>query len=275
MTSAPLKKLNDGTQIPQLGFGVFKMDNETAYRSTLKALEAGYTHIDTATAYQNEEGVGRAIAESGMKREDIFVTTKLWNDDQGNGKARAAINASLEKLGLDHVDLYLIHWPCPKTNMYVETWERLIDFRSEGLSTSIGVCNFLPDHLDRIVDETGIIPSINQIELHPTFQPDDLLNHCSDLGITVESWGPLGQSEDLKNDKIKAIAKDTGATEAQVIIRWHLNRGFVTIPKSAHTERIMGNFAALDVKLTTDQMETIDGLNTGERLGGDPAEIEQ
>ncbi len=274
MTSAPLKKLNDDTQIPQLGLGVFKMDDDEAHRATLAAFEAGYRHVDTAAIYRNEEGVGRAIAESGLARDEIYVTTKLWNKAQGRDNARTGISRSLEKLGLDHVDLYLIHWPCPATGLYVESWEQLIDFRSEGLTRSIGVSNFLPEHLDTIRDETGITPAVNQIELHPTFQPDDLLNHCSDLGIVVESWSPLGQASDLEHPEILAIAEATGATPAQVIIRWHINRGFVTIPKSSTPERIVANFAALDVVLNSDQMEAIDGVSAGNRLGPDPARME-
>ena len=179
-----------------------------------------------------------------------------------------AISRSLEKLGLDQVDLYLIHWPCPATGLYVETWEQLIDFRSEGLTRSIGVSNFLPEHLDALLDETGITPSVNQIELHPTFQPDDLINHCSDLGIAVTSWSPLGASADLEHPEILDIAKATGATPAQVIIRWHLKRGFVVIPKSTNPERIQANFAALDVELDSDQMGTIDALSAGNRSPG-------
>ncbi len=274
MTSAPMKKLNDGTQIPQLGLGVFKMDDDEAHRATLAAFEAGYRHVDTAAIYRNEVGVGRAIAESGLTREEIFVTTKLWNKAQGRDNSRVGISRSLEKLGLDHVDLYLIHWPCPATGLFVETWEQLIDFRSEGLSRSIGVSNFLPEHLDTIVDETGIIPAVDQIELHPTFQPDDLLNHCSDLGIAITSYSPLGAAADLEHPEIVAIAEATGATPAQVIIRWHLGRGFVVIPKSTKPERIAANFAALDIALDSDQMETIDGVSADNRLSGDPATVE-
>lgn len=274
MTSAPMMALNDGTQIPQLGLGVFQMDNDTAHRATLAAFEAGYRHVDTAAIYRNEIGVGRAIAESGLSRDDIFVTTKLWNKAQGRENSRVGISRSLEKLGLDHVDLYLIHWPCPAAGKYVETWEQMIDFRSEGLTRSIGVSNFLSEHLDTVVDETGITPSVNQIELHPTFQPDDLLHHCFDLGIVVESHSTLGQAADLEHPAIFAIAHDTGATPAQVIIGWHLKRGFVAIPKSATPERIQSNFGALDVVLDSEQMETIDGLHTGNRVSGDPATVE-
>ena len=274
MTSAPLKQLNDGTQIPQLGLGVFQLDDDEAHRSTLAAFEAGYRHVDTAAIYRNEVGVGRAIAESGLSRDEIYVTTKLWNKAQGRENSRVGISRSLEKLGLDHVDLYLIHWPCPSTGLYVETWEQLIDFRSEGLVRSIGVSNFLPEHLDNIVDETGITPAVNQIELHPTFQQNDLINHSLDMGVVIESYSPLGSSADLTHPQIAAIADATGATPAQVIIRWHLNRGFVAIPKSANPERVRSNFQALDIALDSGQMETIDGLHSDNRVGGDPATVE-
>ena len=274
MTSAPPITLNDGKSIPQLGLGVWQMTDDEATAAVSHALEAGYRHVDTAAIYRNEVGVGRAIAASSLPRDEIFVTTKLWNKTQGRDLARSGLERSLEKLGLDHVDLYLIHWPCPALGKYVETWEQLIDFRSEGLVRSIGVCNFLPEHLDTIVDETGITPVVNQIELHPTFQPDDLINHCSDLRITVESWSPLGRAADLEHPVITRIAERLGATPAQVIIRWHLDRGFVVIPKSKTPARIESNFAALDVKLSAEDRAAIDALSAGNRIGPDPATLE-
>ena len=274
MTSAPPITLNDGKSIPQLGLGVWQMTDDEATAAVSHALEAGYRHVDTAAIYRNEVGVGRAIAASSLPRDEIFVTTKLWNKDQGRDLARPGLEQSLEKLGLDHVDLYLIHWPCPARGTYVETWEQLIDFRSEGLVRSIGVCNFLPEHLDTIVDETGITPVVDQIELHPTFQPDDLINHCSDLRITVESWSPLGRAADLEHPVIARIAERLGVTPAQVIIRWHLDRGFVVIPKSKTTARIESNFAALGMKLSAEDRAAIDALSAGNRIGPDPATLE-
>ena len=271
MTSAPLIELNDGNSIPQLGLGVWQLTDEEATAAVSDALETGYRHIDTAAIYRNETGVGRAIAASALPRDEIFVTTKLWNKAQGRDLARSGLERSLEKLGLDHVDLYLIHWPCPAQDKYVETWEQLIDFRSEGLARSIGVCNFLPGHLDAIVDETGITPAIDQIELHPTFQPDDLINHCADLGGAVESWSPLGQAADLADPVITGIAGRLGATPAQVVIRWHLDRGFIVIPRSKNPERIASNFGALDVQLSAEDRAAIDALNASNRLGPDPA----
>ena len=271
MTSAPLIELNDGNSIPQLGLGVWQLTDEEATAAVSDALETGYRHIDTAAIYRNETGVGRAIAASALPRDEIFVTTKLWNKAQGRDLARSGLERSLEKLGLDHVDLYLIHWPCPAQDKYVETWEQLIDFRSEGLARSIGVCNFLPGHLDAIVDETGITPAIDQIELHPAFQPDDLINHCADLGVAVESWSPLGQAADLADPVITGIAGRLGATPAQVVIRWHLDRGFIVIPRSKNPERIASNFGALDVRLSSEDRAAIDALNASNRLGPDPA----
>ena len=271
MTSAPLIELNDGNSIPQLGLGVWQLTDEEATAAVSDALETGYRHIDTAAIYRNETGVGRAIAASALPRDEIFVATKLWNKAQGRDLARSGLERSLEKLGLDHVDLYLIHWPCPAQDKYVETWEQLIDFRSEGLARSIGVCNFLPGHLDAIVDETGITPAIDQIELHPTFQPDDLINHCADLGVAVESWSPLGQAADLADPVITGIAGRLGATPAQVVIRWHLDRGFIVIPRSKNPERIASNFGALDVQLSAEDRAAIDALNASNRLGPDPA----
>ena len=271
MTSTPLIELNDGNPIPQLGLGVWQLTDEEATAAVSDALETGYRHIDTAAIYRNETGVGRAIAASALPRDEIFVTTKLWNKAQGRDLARSGLERSLEKLGLDHVDLYLIHWPCPAQDKYVETWEQLIDFRSEGLARSIGVCNFLPGHLDAIVDETGITPAIDQIELHPTFQPDDLINHCADLGVAVESWSPLGQAADLADPVITGIAGRLGATPAQVVIRWHLDRGFIVIPRSKNPERIASNFGALDVRLSSEDRAAIDALNASNRLGPDPA----
>ena len=271
MTSTPLIELNDGNPIPQLGLGVWQLTDEEATAAVSDALETGYRHIDTAAIYRNETGVGRAIAASALPRDEIFVTTKLWNKAQGRDLARSGLERSLEKLGLDHVDLYLIHWPCPAQDKYVETWEQLIDFRSEGLARSIGVCNFLPGHLDAIVDETGITPAIDQIERHPTFQPDDLINHCADLGVAVESWSPLGQAADLADPVITGIAERLRATPAQVVIRWHLDRGFIVIPRSKNPERIASNFGALDVQLSAEDRAAIDALNASNRLGPDPA----
>lgn len=251
--------------------GVWQMSDDETTASVLTALELGYRHIDTAAIYGNEAGVGRAIAECGIPREEIYVTTKLWNDAHQRPASQQAIEESLEKLGLSYVDLYLIHWPVPSKGEYVQAWESLIDFRSAGLATSIGTCNFLAPHLDDLIDETGIVPAVNQIELHPTLQPNDLINHTTDLGIAIESWSPLGRSADLDHPVIERIAAEIGATTAQVILRWHLDRGFIVIPKSKTPSRIESNLASIDVTLTAAQREAIDSLAGDNRVGPDPA----
>ncbi|MFV0429173.1 MAG: aldo/keto reductase [Arachnia sp.] len=274
MPLAPTVALNDAHTIPQLGLGVWQMSDDQAQRAVVAAAQAGYRHIDTAAIYRNEAGVGRGIAETGLAREELFITTKLWNAEHRRDDAHRALATSLELLGLDYVDLYLIHWPAPTQNRFVEAWEALIDLRSAGLARSIGVSNFTADHLNTIVDETGVRPAVNQIELHPTFQAHDLINQTTDLGIVVESWSPLGQAKDLDNPTIASIAADLGVTPAQVIIRWHLDRGFVVIPKSADPGRIRANFDVFSFALTSAQREAIDSLDTGERLGGDPDEVD-
>ncbi|HMR49922.1 MAG TPA: aldo/keto reductase [Arachnia sp.] len=274
MSAVPRITLNDGHEIPQIGLGLWKVSDDEAEAIVLNALEAGYRHLDDATLYGNEAGVGRAIAASGIPREEIFVTTKLWPDSLRRTAARAAIETSLEKLGLDHVDLYLIHWPAPMRGQeYVDAWGSLIDFRSEGLATSIGVSNFLPEHLDAIIDDTGIVPVVNQIELHPTFQPHDLISQCADLGIAIEAWSPLGHRRDLAHPDVVAIAAEHGVSPAQVILRWHLDRGFVALPKSVSPERQRQNLDLFGFRLTPAQRAAIDAANTGVRLGADPLKV--
>lgn len=271
MSDVPGITLNDGHSIPQLGLGLWKVSDDEAEATVLSALELGYRHLDDAALYGNEAGVGRAIATSGVPREELFVTTKLWSDSLRRDAARAAIELSLEKLGLDYVDLYLIHWPAPERGPeYVDAWGSLIDFRSEGLARSIGVSNFLPEHLDAIIDDTGIAPVVNQIELHPTFQPHDLISHCADLGIAVEAWSPLGQSQDLAHPDVVEIAEQHGVSPAQVILRWHLDRGFIPLPKSVHPERQRQNLDVFGFQLTPAQRAAIDAADTGTRMGPDP-----
>ena len=264
--------------LPAIGFGTYTLKGEAGADAVASAVERGYRLIDSAFNYENEGAVGKGVREglkrAGIDRDELIVTSKLPGRRHAKDEARVTIEESLLRTGLDRLDLYLIHWPNPSVDRYVEAWEALLEARERGLVREVGVCNFLPEHLDTIVDETGITPSVNQIELHPTFQPNDLLNHCSDMGIVVESYSPLGQSADLEHRDVVAIAEATGATPAQVIIRWHLNRGFVVIPKSSNPERIQSNFDALDVALSTEQMETIDGLETGNRISGDPATVE-
>ncbi|MXO64969.1 aldo/keto reductase [Altericroceibacterium endophyticum] len=264
----PLLELNDGRSMPQLGYGTYQIDDDAVGQSIAHAIETGYRLVDTASFYENESGVGRALAD----RSDIWVTTKLVNDDQGREAARAALQASLEKLRRDAVDLYLIHWPCPAQDKYVESWQTLIDMKAEGLIKSIGVSNFLPEHLDRIVQETGVVPAVNQIELHPGFQQRDVQAANKALNIVTQSWSPLGQGGGMDNPTIAAIADETGQPASAVVLRWHIQHGLAPIPKSASAEHIKANFAALSFKLDDDQMERIDALDDPEgRLGLDPA----
>ncbi|MEW1834857.1 aldo/keto reductase [Microbacterium sp. NPDC079995] len=270
--TVPTLTLNDGHTIPQLGFGVFQVDPAEAERIVSVALEAGYRHIDTAAVYGNEEGVGRAIASSGVPRDELFITTKLWNSEQGRDTSRPAIEASLEKLGLDHVDLYLIHWPRPDKDRYVETWQELEKFRSEGLTRSIGVSNFHQPHLQRLFDETETVPAVNQIELHPAFAQRELREFQEPKGIHTESWGPLGQGKyDLFGEKAVADAAEAhGVSPAQVVIRWHLQEGLIVFPKSSTPERIRSNFDVFGFELTSAEVDAINALDRGQRVGADP-----
>ncbi|SFR99632.1 2,5-diketo-D-gluconate reductase A [Agrococcus baldri] len=273
--SIPALELNDGRSIPQLGFGVFKVDPAETERIVTDALEAGYRHIDTAAIYGNEEGVGRAIAASGIAREELFVTTKLWNDRRGAADTRAAMGESLEKLGLSHVDLYLIHWPTPAAGSPVETWETLAALRDEGLATSIGVSNFDERFLPAIL-ETGIVPAVDQIELHPQFQQRAATALAAEHRIAIEAWGPLGQGKvDYSGGPIGEIAERLGVSWAQVVIAWHLASGRIVFPKSNRRERMDENLAAASVQLTADDVAAIDALDQGAagRVSADPAEV--
>lgn len=264
--------LNDGHTIPQLGFGVFKVDPGETERIVSDALEAGYRHIDTAAVYRNEEGVGRAIAASGIPRDELFVTTKLWNSEQGTDSARAALATSLETLGLDHVDLYLIHWPRPDLDRYVASWQTLEELRGEGLTRSIGVSNFHRAHLERLLAETDTVPAVNQIELHPAFAQRELRAFGEGHGIRTEAWGPLGQGKyDLFGERaVQDAAAAHGATPAQVVIRWHLQHGIIVFPKSSTRERIAENIDVFGFELTADEVAAIDALDRGLRVGADP-----
>ncbi|GEK79621.1 aldo/keto reductase [Agrococcus baldri] len=273
--SIPDLTLNDGRSIPQLGFGVFKVDPAETERIVTDALEAGYRHIDTAAVYRNEEGVGRAIAASGIPRDELFVTTKLWNDRRGADDTRAAMGESLEKLGLSHVDLYLIHWPTPAAGSPVETWETLAALRDEGLATSIGVSNFDERYLPEIL-ATGIIPAVDQIELHPQFQQRPAVSLAAEHDIKIEAWGPLGQGKvDYSGGAIGEIAERLGVSWAQVVIAWHLASGRIVFPKSNRRERMEENLAGAAVQLTAADVAAIDALDTGAagRVASDPAEV--
>ena len=270
----PSLELAGGRSIPQLGYGVFKVEDDVAADVTLQALEAGYRHLDTAKVYGNEEGVGRAIREAGVPREELFVTTKLWNDAQGFDDAIAACEASLERLGLDYVDLYLVHWAVPSQGQYVEAWKALIELQKRGLVRTIGVSNYPAPQLTEIIEATGVVPAIHQIELHPYFQQRELREIHAQHGILTESWGPLGQgkSDLLENAVITGIATAHAATPAQVVLAWHLAHGIVTIPKSVTPSRIVENLAAAELELTADDVAAIDELDRSDGRGGaDPA----
>ncbi len=271
MTDQSFITLNDGKTIPQVGLGVWQTPNEDAAPAVKAALEAGYRHIDTAAVYENEEGVGEGIRGSGIPRREVFVTTKLWNNDQGYDQALKAFDASLKRLGTDYVDLYLIHWPSAHRGLFVETWKALVKLREEGRAKSIGVSNFYPDHIDRIVAETGVVPAINQIELHPDFQQRESRAFHEKHQIATQSWSPLGQGKLLNHPEIGKIAERLGRTPAQVIIRWHIDTGLVVIPKSVTPSRIVENFKVFDFKLAAEDLDVIGKLdNTDARIGPDP-----
>jgi diketogulonate reductase-like aldo/keto reductase len=268
--TVPQVSLRDGEQIPQLGFGVFQVPPEDTAEVTTRAFEAGYRHIDTAKAYQNEAQVGQAFRASGLDRDDVFITTKCFNDDHGFEQAKDACRASLDRLELDFVDLYLIHWPVPSQDKYVETWKAFIELQEQGLVRSIGVSNFQPAHLHRIIDETGVTPVVNQIELHPRFQQAGLRREHEDLGIATEAWSPLAQGDVLDDPVIERLAEAHDKTPGQVTLRWHIQLGNIVFPKSVTPERIEENFDIFDFHLTDDDMAEIKELDAGERIGPDP-----
>jgi diketogulonate reductase-like aldo/keto reductase len=270
VTDQPHLDLLDGREIPQLGFGVFQVPPEDTAEVVARALRTGYRSIDTAAAYRNEAGVGEAVRASGLDRDEVFVTTKVWNNSHGREEARGAFEKSLGRLGFDEVDLYLIHWPAPMNDRYVDTWETLVELQSEGRARSIGVSNFGADHLQRIIDATGVVPVANQIELHPAFQQGVLRAFHAQHGILTEAWSPLAQGAVLDDPVITDLASAHGKTPAQVVLRWHLQLGNVVIPKSVTPERIEANFDVFDFELDDEAMGRIEGLDTGKRIGPDP-----
>lgn len=266
-----LVTLNDGRMMPQLGLGVWRTPQEVAAEVVKTALEAGYRSVDTAAAYGNERGVGEGLRAAGVARDDIFLTTKLWNDNQGFDATLTAFDKSLGRLGLEAIDLYLIHWPAPKKDLYVESWKALVRLKEEGRAKSIGVSNFQPEHLQRIIDETGVVPAVNQVELHPSFQQRALREFHAKHGIHTESWSPLGQGKQLEDPVVVEIAAKHGRTPAQVVIRWHLESGLIVIPKSVTPSRIVENSKVFDFKLDAGDMEMLAGLDTAAgRIGPDP-----
>lgn len=270
-TSIPVVTLHDGVEIPQLGFGVFQVPPDDTQQVVEEALEVGYRHIDTAAAYRNERGVGAAIAASGIPRDEIFVTTKLWNSQQGYESTLGAFEKSLHRLELDRLDLYLIHWPVPTEDRFLDTWRAFERVRDEGRTRSIGVSNFRIEDLERLEREAETLPTVNQVELHPHLQQAELRAWHLEHGIATEAWSPLAQGDLLINETIASVTARHDRTPAQVILRWHLQLGNVVIPKSITPTRIRENFELVDFELSDDDMTEIAALDVGQRIGPDPA----
>jgi 2,5-diketo-D-gluconate reductase A len=268
-STVPGLVLNNSVTIPQLGFGVFQVPPAETQKAVEDAFEAGYRHIDTAAAYQNESGVGAAIKASGISREELFITTKLRNGEQG--QAAAAFDNSRRELGLDVIDLYLIHWPVPSQGLFVDAWKALEKIHADGAARAIGVSNFLPEHLDTLLASADVVPAVNQIELHPTFQQAGLAAKSRSHGIAVEAYSPLGQGADLGSATVTELAEKHGATPAQIVLAWHLGTGNIVIPKSVHPERIRQNLAAGSLQLTPEELAAVSALDGGARIGADPA----
>jgi 2,5-diketo-D-gluconate reductase A len=262
--------LNDGNSMPRLGFGVWRISNADAAAVTRTAVSMGYRSVDTAALYKNEAGVGKGVRECGVAREDLFVTTKLWNTRHGYDEAFKAFDESMERLGLDYVDLYLIHWPVAGSAKYVDAWKAFIKLRESGRVKSIGVSNFMQEHIERIVGETGVEPVLDQIELHPLCQQADLTGYLEKRGICVEAWSPLGKGKSVDLPEIAAIAGKYGKSPAQTILRWHIQRGRIVIPKSADPGRLRENFELFDFALSDSDMAAMDKLNREERMDMDP-----
>jgi 2,5-diketo-D-gluconate reductase A len=269
----PSLELNDGNHIPQLGFGVFQVDPGDTADAVLHALRTGYRLVDTAAMYGNEAQVAQAIARSELDRGAIFITTKVWNDDHGRDRTLRAFEGSLERLGSEWIDLYLIHWPAPSQGRYVETWEAMCELRDDGRARSIGVSNFLPEHIERIVDATGVVPAVNQVELHPHLQQRELRAFHREHQIVTESWSPLGRGALLDDPVVTDIATQVGRTPAQVLLRWNVQLGCAVIPRSVRPQRIEENARIFDFELDDRQMEAIERLDRQQRIGPDPAQF--
>ena len=271
--SIPTITLNNGIEMPQLGFGVFQVPDDETTAAVAEALRVGYRSIDTAAVYGNEAGVGRAIAESGIDRSDLFITSKVWNSDQGFDATLRAYDKALEKLGLEQLDLYLIHWPTPERDLYLDTWRALERIHAEGRVRAIGVSNFQPAHLDRLVAASEVVPAVNQVELHPALQNRDVIAANARHGIATEAWSPLAQGAVLRDPAVVAIAEAHGVSAAQAVLRWHLQQGRIVIPKSVTPARIAENFDVFGFELTADELDAIDALERDGRTGPHPDEF--
>lgn len=269
-TAIPNITLNNGVEMPQVGFGVFQVPNEETTAAVAEALKAGYRSIDTAAIYGNEEGVGKALAESGIAREELFITSKLWIADLGYEETLKAFDESLQRLGLDYLDLYLIHWPAPAKELYVDSWKALEKLYADKKIRAIGVSNFQPAHLEKLIEASSIVPVINQVELHPALQNREVIAANTKHGIVTEAWSPLAQGAMLTDETILAIAEAHKVTAAQVILRWHLQEGRVIIPKSVTPSRIAANLDVFGFELTSDELASIDALDRDGRTGPHP-----
>lgn len=266
--------LNNGVRMPQLGFGVWQVEDNQATAAVSKAIEVGYRSIDTAMIYKNEVGVGKAIKESGIPRDELFITTKVWNTDQGFDNTLRAFDESLERLGLDYVDLYLIHWPTPQFDEYIDTYKALEKLYNDGRVKAIGVCNFEIEHLERLLKECNVVPVLNQVECHPYLQQNELKEFCAKHNIYVEAWSPLEQGGEVLKDKVvMKIAETHSKSPAQVVLRWHLQNNTIVIPKSVTPSRIEENFNVFDFELTADEMAAIKELNLNRRRGPHPNDM--
>jgi 2,5-diketo-D-gluconate reductase A len=270
MTQVPNLRLNNGVEIPQFGFGVFQVDPDQTAQTVRQAFEAGYRHIDTAQMYRNEEGVGDAISDSGLSRGEVFVTTKLNNQNHGFDSAISALDESLKKLRLEYVDLYLIHWPLPHLDRYVQTWKGFEKLLADGKARSIGVSNFQPAHLDRLAKETDTVPAVNQIELHPLLTQTELRKYHAEHGIATEAWAPIAKGSILGDPTLTGLAEKYGRTPAQVVLRWQVQVGNIVFPKSVNPDRMRENINVFDFELTADDLAAVEALNTGQRTGPDP-----
>jgi 2,5-diketo-D-gluconate reductase A len=270
MTQVPNLRLNNGVEIPQFGFGVFQVDPDQTAQTVRQAFEAGYRHIDTAQMYRNEEGVGDAISDSGLSRGEVFVTTKLNNQSHGFDSAISALDESLKKLRLEYVDLYLIHWPLPHLDRYVQTWKGFEKLLADGKARSIGVSNFQPAHLDRLAKETDTVPAVNQIELHPVLTQTELRKYHAEHGIATEAWAPIAKGSILGDATLTGLAEKYGRTPAQVVLRWQVQVGNIVFPKSVNPDRMRENINVFDFELTADDLAAVEALNTGQRTGPDP-----